>query len=389
MPLLESGRRSGLFLLTPYRRENILPALCNAASRAVSRIGMEDMSQPRLLQVFLCHSSGDKEVVRLLNKRLTADGIETWLDEDKLLPGQDWRREIYKAVRKVDAVIVCLSRASTGKAGYVQKEIKYALDIAEEQPEGAIFIIPLRLEGCEVPSRLSQWQWVDYFSDQGYERLIGALRTRARDVGALVNPALDAADYPEEFYEEVFNKAFHEAFVPEHTEGAKASAEDKIITLLGPPRSGKSALIRALLGGREAPDDSAGSSTAIISYYNWLQGCVIADTAGPFANKRGVSSGLEKFLKRNTDTIFFLISPGDLRDASIKVTLSRLKRLDIPLLVILNKVDSLSGIEFGRIISHINHELNCPTVFISAEKNLNVRLISKYMSRALERLSEN
>jgi hypothetical protein len=49
-------------------------------------------------------------------------------------------------VRAADAILVCLSPDSINKEGYVQKEIKYALDVADEKPEGVIFFIPARLE---------------------------------------------------------------------------------------------------------------------------------------------------------------------------------------------------------------------------------------------------
>ena len=149
---------------------------------------------PRRLKVFLCHASGDKPAVRDLYHRLRGAGFDPWLDEENLLPGQDWQLEIPQAVRSSDAVLICLSRRAVTKAGYVQKEIRYALDVADEQPEGAIFLIPLRLEECEVPHRLRRWQWVDLFHEKGYERLLCALRARA---GALCAHAyLRAGDGP-------------------------------------------------------------------------------------------------------------------------------------------------------------------------------------------------
>jgi cold shock CspA family protein/predicted transcriptional regulator len=151
-------------------------------------IGIPESS--RALRVFLCHSSHDKPVVRDLYRRLSVDQIDPWLDEEKLLPGQDWNQEIMKAVRASDVVIVCLSRGSINKAGYIQKEIKYALDIADEQPEGTIFLIPLKLEECEMPERLRRWQWVNYFDEAGYKRLMDALRIRAQNVGAKAPPEL-------------------------------------------------------------------------------------------------------------------------------------------------------------------------------------------------------
>ena len=68
-----------------------------------------------LLRVFLCHSSGDKPAVRKLYQRLKQDGFAPWLDEEDLLPGQDWRHEISVAVRACSAVVVCLSRGSITK----------------------------------------------------------------------------------------------------------------------------------------------------------------------------------------------------------------------------------------------------------------------------------
>jgi hypothetical protein len=143
-------------------------------------------SLPRPLRVFLCHSSGDKPAVRALYRRLKADGFAPWLDEEELLPGQDWEQEIPAAVRACDAVIICLSQKSVSKEGYLQREIGEALYVAEEKPEGTIFIIPVKLEEVEVPKRLSQWQWANLFDESGYQRLVQALTIRADAIGATV-----------------------------------------------------------------------------------------------------------------------------------------------------------------------------------------------------------
>jgi hypothetical protein len=137
----------------------------------------------RSLKVFLCHSSGDKPVVKELYQKLVArKNIDPWLDEVKLLPGVDWNSEIIQAVKDSDVVIVCLSKASINKEGYVQKEIRRALDVAEEKPDGTIFIIPLKIEDCHVPQRLSQWQWVNYYEDGAFDRLISSLLKRAQSL---------------------------------------------------------------------------------------------------------------------------------------------------------------------------------------------------------------
>lgn len=141
------------------------------------------LATTRKLRVFLCHASQDKAVVRELYQRLLFEGwIDPWLDEEKLLPGQDWDLEIGKAVEASDAVIVCLSNNSVTKEGYVQKELRNVFDLALEKPEGTIFIIPLRLDDCVIPRRLKNLQYVDYIQNDHQElvfkRLLKALDER-------------------------------------------------------------------------------------------------------------------------------------------------------------------------------------------------------------------
>jgi hypothetical protein len=137
----------------------------------------------RPLRVFLCHSSNDKPAVRELYQKLRAEAwIQPWLDEEELYPGQDWNMEIEKAIGETDVIIVCLSKGSTTKEGYVQKEIKTALDFSDYKPEGTVFIIPIRLEDCTPPNRLSKWQYADYFEGQrqrALQRLLVSLKRRA------------------------------------------------------------------------------------------------------------------------------------------------------------------------------------------------------------------
>ena len=95
------------------------------------------------LHVFLCHASPDKEVVRGLYRSLARlDRVEPWLDEVKLIPGQDWDLEIRKAVRASQVIVVCLSPNAVNREGYVQKEIRQALDLSDEKPDGTVFLFP-------------------------------------------------------------------------------------------------------------------------------------------------------------------------------------------------------------------------------------------------------
>lgn len=138
---------------------------------------MTDAKRP--LKVFLCHASADKPKVRELYRTLKRRGVQPWLDAEDLIPGQNWEVEIPKALLSSDAIIICLTPNSVDKEGYVQKEIKFALDKAMEMPEGRIFIIPARLEDCELPFSLRQYQAVNLYEKTGYTKLMQALKLRA------------------------------------------------------------------------------------------------------------------------------------------------------------------------------------------------------------------
>jgi replicative DNA helicase len=138
------------------------------------------------LRIFLCHASQDKPVVRELCQRLGKESwIDPWLDENKLHPGEDWRTTIEKAVESADLVVICLSKNSVNKEGFIQKELRYAREISLEKPEGAIFLIPLRFDDCEVPRGLRFLQWANYFGEdkeQNYEALLESFSFRYKQV---------------------------------------------------------------------------------------------------------------------------------------------------------------------------------------------------------------
>ncbi len=181
------------------------------------------------LSVFLCHASEDKPAVRELYEKLQNDGFDPWLDEENLFPGQDWNLEIRKAVKDSDVVLVCLSENSVSKAGYVQKEIRVALNVADEQPEGVIFIIPVKLEECDVPYRLSTWHWVNLDDPGGYERLVAALLRRAVELGIDIENTIsdDTNDVRPSLYdeEETLEGDTHIPFPCELEEGEKINID--------------------------------------------------------------------------------------------------------------------------------------------------------------------
>jgi TIR domain-containing protein len=175
----------------------------------------DDTKRP--LRVFLCHASADKPKVRKLYSYLKKRGVQPWLDKLDLLPGQDWPTEIPKVIFSSDVIVVCLSKNSVNKDGYVQREIVYALDKAMEKPEGMIFIIPAKLEECDVPSRLSRYHWVDLFQEGGHKQLMKSLNILA----ASLSPSITQGLVTDDSHAEVITSPS-----PDNVATAKLSQED-------------------------------------------------------------------------------------------------------------------------------------------------------------------
>lgn len=56
------------------------------------------------------------------------------------------------------------------------------------RPEGQRYVIPVRLEDCRIPDRLSKWHAVDLAEASGWAKLLEALDGQAHRVEALVVP---------------------------------------------------------------------------------------------------------------------------------------------------------------------------------------------------------
>lgn len=130
----------------------------------------------RSLNIFICYAHSDRETVHHLYRRLLDNGVHAWLDSEALQPGQNWQREIRKAILNSDVVLVCLSQKFNEQHGYRHEELKLALEKAGLLEAGEIFIIPVRLEKCDMPESLSHLHRVDVFESTGFKKLLRALK---------------------------------------------------------------------------------------------------------------------------------------------------------------------------------------------------------------------
>ncbi|GAG21237.1 unnamed protein product, partial [marine sediment metagenome] len=139
----------------------------------------------KIKRIFISYAKEDSGAARKLFEHLQRAGFNPWLDTESILPGQRWRNAIRDAIRNSAYVLAILSNNSVSKRGYVQKELKEALEILDELPDSEIFIIPIRLDPCSPSNeRLKDLQWLDLFPswEKGLSKLFRALGQKFEDI---------------------------------------------------------------------------------------------------------------------------------------------------------------------------------------------------------------
>jgi cold shock CspA family protein len=139
--------------------------------------------------VFISYAREDWPFVEKLRADLQREGVKTWVDRFNLIPGQPWEKAIVKAIGECDYFIAVLSVRSVSKRGFVQREIREALEVADTYPEGHIFVIPVRIDDCE-PSfdGLKKLHRADLFPDYktGVSDLLRVFKYESQEKPSLV-----------------------------------------------------------------------------------------------------------------------------------------------------------------------------------------------------------
>lgn len=125
-------------------------------------------------KIFLSHASEDKDrFVLKFAEKLRNDGIDAWLDKWEMYPGDSLVDKIFKeGLKNADAVIIIISKNSINKR-WVREELNVSM--VKKINQGTK-LIPVVIDGCEVPECLSSTIWVkindlnDYQTE--YDRIV-------------------------------------------------------------------------------------------------------------------------------------------------------------------------------------------------------------------------
>jgi hypothetical protein len=150
-----------------------------------------------MTQVFISYSRRDLAFVEQLAADLKAAGLDVWYDLSGLEGGQRWSKEIEKAIRESQYVLVVLSPDSVASK-WVEEEFLYASELGKK-------IIPLFYKKCALPFGYRTLHFIDIQGSK-YKQKFGEI-LRSLDV----KPIVQKKSYPPE---ESFPPGWDETWQP-------------------------------------------------------------------------------------------------------------------------------------------------------------------------------
>jgi hypothetical protein len=164
-------------------------------------------------RVFISYVREDAGRVDELQKLLQAAGVQVWRDTEDLLPGEDWRMVIRRAISDGSLVFLsCFSQHSMAREKSGQnEELVLAVEELRRRRPGEPWLIPVRFDDCQIPEldigagrTLAAIQRVDLFGDRhdqeasrlvaSVQRILGRINTGTDQRGSALVRAVDVAD---------------------------------------------------------------------------------------------------------------------------------------------------------------------------------------------------
>lgn len=129
--------------------------------------------------IFICYASEDyEEAENLFN--ILSEGYKPWLDKKSLLSGQDFDYFIMNEIKKSDFAIVLLSSNSILKRSYKRKEYAAILERKKMMLADDIYIIPVKLDECQIPDDFDGIEWLDRFDEDFEQKIFLSINSQIR-----------------------------------------------------------------------------------------------------------------------------------------------------------------------------------------------------------------
>jgi hypothetical protein len=136
-------------------------------------------------RVFVSYVHDDSTEVDRLCGDLESAGVRTWRDVDQLLPGDDWKVAIRRAIESGEGFIACFSQASEDRArSYMREELILAIEELRQHPTDSGWFMPVLMDDVELPDipigggrTLHNLHFIRWYqsSPQGLKALLAAI----------------------------------------------------------------------------------------------------------------------------------------------------------------------------------------------------------------------
>ena len=174
-----------------YDKNNISPIISWANSFRVLELGIRvealvesavvakqnrhaEYEQQRI--AFISHSSKDKKFVRQLAADLVANGIQVWLDEQRIRVGDSIPEKVAQGLAESDFYLIVISNNSVQSA-WVQKELNVAL--VREIERRHVAVLPIKIDDVKVPDSLIDKKYANFAESYltGLNEVIDAIKS--------------------------------------------------------------------------------------------------------------------------------------------------------------------------------------------------------------------
>jgi hypothetical protein len=118
-----------------------------AGDTAIQRVAPPAREMPDRA-VFISYAREDLPAVQQIKAGLEAAGVTTWFDMDRLEGGDDYDRKIRRNIERCSYFIPVVSAATQRRhEAYFRREWSYALDRTRNMADGAVFVLPVTIDG--------------------------------------------------------------------------------------------------------------------------------------------------------------------------------------------------------------------------------------------------
>lgn len=178
-----------------------------------------------MMRIFISYARADKQIAESVVQILNDGGHSPWYD-NKIIPGQDWQKQLLNSIEKSNAFIYLLTPKSI-ESKYCRWEFAEAVRMGKP-------IIPMMMKATRLPEPLDRYQYIDAtdgLSSRNVATLFGALNNLTDSVIPAEEVTVEIPPLPEISREKPVNVRLQQSIIS--TQRLGTFAISATMTLLG------------------------------------------------------------------------------------------------------------------------------------------------------------